>query len=185
MNLMLYRPAHPPFPRKRMSPTAMATAGAIHVALLWLLLQHSPLERTIRYVVYQYVKPISPIAQSGANRAITIRPPAATSQTESPPVFSNTPESSVPLKTTTQLPDAVQAKKPVPGPRRSNAAPPLEPRPPRPARAPAAAARHRLEPRRAALRPHAAPPPRCRPHRCWCRRSRRIPDRFACNVRAA
>ena len=59
---MLYRPATPPFPRERMSPAALATTTAIHAGLIWLLLQYSPLVPTIRYVVYQYVRPISPSA---------------------------------------------------------------------------------------------------------------------------
>jgi hypothetical protein len=127
---MLYRPTLPSLPRQRMSPTAMVTAGALHVALLWLLLQHSPLQETIRYVVYQYVKPISPNAQSGSSRAITVRPPVATHQADNAPVFSRTPESSVPLKTTTQLPNTLQSKTPLPGPRAPELSPPLE-QPPR------------------------------------------------------
>ena len=49
---MLYRPTHAALPPQRMSPTALATAGAIHVALLWLLLQYSPLQQAIRHLVY-------------------------------------------------------------------------------------------------------------------------------------
>jgi hypothetical protein len=112
---MLYRPATPPFPRERMSPGAIATATAIHAGLLWLLLQYSPLVPTVRYVVYQYVRPISPAPE--ANRAITIRPKAATSPTEAPAVFSNTPESSVPMQATAQLPETVQPQQKKPAPR--------------------------------------------------------------------
>src|SRR5215208_7124795 len=65
---MLHRPTHPSLPRQRMSPAAMVTSGALHVALVWLLLQHAPLQQAIRYVVYQYVKPVSPGAQP-ASRA--------------------------------------------------------------------------------------------------------------------
>ena len=36
----------------------MVTAGALQVAPLWLLIQCSPLERAIRYVVVQYAQPI-------------------------------------------------------------------------------------------------------------------------------
>ena len=70
---MLYRPATPPYPRERMSPSAFATTTAIHAGLIWLLLQYSPLVPTVRYVVYQYVRPISPSANT--SRAITVRPP--------------------------------------------------------------------------------------------------------------
>jgi hypothetical protein len=111
---MLYRPTTPPFRRERMSPGAIATATAIHAGLLWLLLQYSPLVPTVRYVVYQYVRPISPAPE--ANRAITIRPKAAPSPSEAPAVFSNTPESSLPMQATAQLPETLQPqqKKPVP-----------------------------------------------------------------------
>jgi outer membrane biosynthesis protein TonB len=121
---MLYRPNLPPLPPQRSSPGALVTAGAIHVALLWLLLQYSPVQQAIRYVVYQYVQPISPNANAPTSRAITVRPPVSNRAAEMPPVFSNTPESSVPLKTTTQLPDTVKAKKRVTGP----AAPEPKPR---------------------------------------------------------
>ncbi len=125
---MLYRPTHADLPRQRMSPTALATAGALHVALLWLLLQYSPLQQAVRYVVYQYVQPISPApAPAVSSRAITIRPPVTASPPDSAAVFSRTPESSVPLKTTTQLPDTVQAKQPVAAPRPAVPAPVVEP----------------------------------------------------------
>ena len=104
---MLNRPSHPALPAQRMSPTAMVTAGAIHVALLWLLLQYSPVQEAIRYVVYQYIQPISPNAATSGSRAITVRPPPAHLSTETPSVFSRNLESSIPLKTTTQLPDTV------------------------------------------------------------------------------
>ena len=48
---MLYRPNLPPLPPQRSSPGALVTAGAIHVALLWLLLQYSPVQQAIRYVM--------------------------------------------------------------------------------------------------------------------------------------
>ena len=124
---MLHRPSHPALPPQRMSPTAMVTAGAVHVALLWLLLQYSPVQEAIRYVVYQYVQPISPNAPTSGSRAITARPPPAHLSTETPSVFSRSPESSVPLKTTTQLPDAVQARKPAEGPRTPQTTSPVEP----------------------------------------------------------
>ena len=117
---MLYRPVIPPFPRQRMSPAGMATTTAIHVGLLWLLLQYSPLVPTVRYVVYQYVRPISPSANN--SRAITVRPPNTSPSTDMS-VFSNTPESSVPLKATRQLPETLQTRQPEPAP------PPIEPEP--------------------------------------------------------
>src|SRR5512133_886120 len=108
---MLYRPTPAAnLPRQRMSPAALATASALHLALIWLLLQYSPLQQAIRYVVYQYVQPISPTAPPAPSRAITLRAPAATQPADSS-VFSKTPESSVPLKTTTQLPETLQPKK--------------------------------------------------------------------------
>jgi hypothetical protein len=126
---MLHRPTPPSLARQRMSPTALVTAGAIHVALLWLLLQYSPLQQAIRYVVYQYVKPINPTAQPGSSRAITVRPPVTPHQAENAPVFSKLPETSVPLKTTTQLPDTMQAKTPLPGRRAPELPVPVEPPP--------------------------------------------------------
>ncbi|MEO5672228.1 MAG: hypothetical protein ABIR26_16190, partial [Ramlibacter sp.] len=138
-----------------MSPPALLTAGAIHVALLWLLLQYSPLQQAIRQVVVQYVQAVSPApAPAPESRAITVRPPAVAAPAQSNTVFSKAPESSVPLQTTTQLPDTLQARKPVPGPRtklptpavelpnvepapnpvsEAPAAPPEPPRPPEPA----------------------------------------------------
>ncbi|MBC7601032.1 MAG: hypothetical protein H7255_00020, partial [Ramlibacter sp.] len=136
---MLYRPTIPPFPQQRLSPTGMATAGAIHVALLWLLLQYSPIQQTIRYVVYQYVQPVSP-ASNNASRAITLRPPVVISNSESPTIFSKNVESSVPLKTTTTLPDSLQHKTPVPGPRATDNAPSTDKPDPEPAPVPVPAA---------------------------------------------
>jgi hypothetical protein len=126
---MLHRPTLPTLPRQRMSPTALVTAGAIHLGLLWLLLQYSPLQQAIRYVVYQYVKPINPTAQPASSRAITARPPITPDQAENAPVFSKVPETSVPLKTTTQLPDTMQAKTPLPGRRAPELPLPVEPPP--------------------------------------------------------
>jgi len=124
---MLYRPNPAALPRQRMSPSALATAGVLHVALLWALLQYTPVQQAIRQVV-SYARPISPTpAPPVASRAITIRPPAITSPAESASVFSKTPESSVPLKTTTQLPDMLQSKTPVPGPRNVESPPVVEP----------------------------------------------------------
>ncbi|WP_199236671.1 hypothetical protein, partial [Ramlibacter sp. WS9] len=116
---MLYRPTSTALPRQPMSPGALVTATAVHVALLWLLLQYSPLQQAVRYVVTQYVQPVSPppTPPMAASRAITIRPPAITTPADNASVFSRTPESSVPLRTTTQLPDTLQSKTPVPGPK--------------------------------------------------------------------
>src|SRR6187549_3357935 len=119
---MLYRPTSAALPRQPMSPGAFVTATAVHVALLWLLLQYSPLQQAVRYVVTQYVQPVSPpptppAPPTATSRAITIRPPAITTPADSASVFSRTPESSVPLRTTTQLPDTLQSKTPVPGPK--------------------------------------------------------------------
>src|SRR3569623_1423684 len=110
---MLYRPATPPYPRERRSPAAFATTTAIHAGVIWLLLQYSPLVPTVRYVVYEYVRPISPSAN--ASRAITVRPPDTTPTTDMS-VFSNTPESTIPMKATKQLPETLLAKEPAPAP---------------------------------------------------------------------
>ncbi|MEJ6021195.1 hypothetical protein [Ramlibacter sp. PS4R-6] len=110
---MLYRPATPPFPRDRMSPSALATTTAIHAGILWLLLQYSPLVPTVRYVVYQYVRPLSPSAN--ASRAITLPQRNATPSSDMA-IFSNVPESSVPMKATRQLPETLQAREPAPLP---------------------------------------------------------------------
>ena len=69
---MLNRPTPQTLPRQRMSPPALATSAVIHIALLWLLIQYSPIESAIRYVVYQYVQPISPSATN--SRAIGQQP---------------------------------------------------------------------------------------------------------------
>ncbi|HYF42382.1 MAG TPA: hypothetical protein VEA35_08020, partial [Ramlibacter sp.] len=102
---MLQRPTPLTLPRQKPSPTAMVTAGAVHVGLLWLLLQHSPLQEVVRYVVH-YAQPISPArspspAPAASSRAITISPPVTLRSSQDLSVFSRTPESSVPLKTTT------------------------------------------------------------------------------------
>lgn len=47
-------------PRQGLSGPALVCAGALHVALLWLLLQTAPVEQAARQVV-QYLKPITPI----------------------------------------------------------------------------------------------------------------------------
>ena len=57
---MLQRPNPRTLPRQRMSPAAMAATGALHVALVWLLLQQAPVQEAVRYVVYQTVRPAQP-----------------------------------------------------------------------------------------------------------------------------
>lgn len=48
----------------------MVTAGALHVALLWVVAQHLPVERAVRYVVYRYTQP-NPGRNAASSRAIT------------------------------------------------------------------------------------------------------------------
>ena len=105
---MLYRPHPLQLPPQRPSPSALLAVGALHLALLWWVNQHWPLERAVRYVVYQYVRPISPPTPDAPapapapSRAIT--PPALNLRaTMDLPVFSQTPETSVPLKPPRQL----------------------------------------------------------------------------------
>ena len=68
---MLLRPSSLQLSPQRRSPAAMATVAAMHVALLWLISQHLPVERAIRYVVYQYALPISPGSSAQSSRAIS------------------------------------------------------------------------------------------------------------------
>ena len=132
---MLYRLTYPPLPRSRPSPAAAVTAGALHVALVWALLQYEPVQQAVRYVVYHYVQPISPNASSAATASRAISPaPLVLKQARRMPVFSNTPESTVPLQATTQLPDTLRSREPEAGARRTEAAPPREQ--PKPAPAP-------------------------------------------------
>ena len=106
---MLYRPTPVPLPRQRMSPAALATTGALHIALVWLLMQHTPVQQAVRYVVYQVVRPQSAPATSSSSasansssRAITM--PSRRGEAFDPPeIFSNTPQSSVPMQVTNQL----------------------------------------------------------------------------------
>src|SRR4051812_16605506 len=111
---MLYRPIALPLPRQRLSPTALATSGALHVALVWLLLQYTPVQQAVRYVVYQAVRPFSatsPAANSSStSRAITL--PARRGEPGDPlSVFTQRPESSIPLQATDTLPDLAQPRK--------------------------------------------------------------------------
>ena len=94
----------------------MATVGALHVALLWLIAQHLPVERAVRYVVYQYALPIS-ARNATSSRAITSPSNLSLRSSEAMGVFSTRVEPSVPLRATTQLPDTMQARKPRPGPK--------------------------------------------------------------------
>ncbi|MBE7942771.1 hypothetical protein IM725_19550, partial [Ramlibacter aquaticus] len=109
---MLYRPTPPSLPPQRMSPAALATAGVLHAAVIWLLWKYSPIEPAVRYVVYQYVQPISP--SPGASRAITLRPARPQASPDSQELFSRRVEPSVPLQATDQLPDTLKPAKPQP-----------------------------------------------------------------------
>ena len=48
-------------PRQRMSMQALVTVGALHLALLWLVLQSGPAMQVTRQAVIQYFSPITPI----------------------------------------------------------------------------------------------------------------------------
>ncbi|MDB5897381.1 MAG: hypothetical protein JWP41_983, partial [Ramlibacter sp.] len=128
---MLYRPIALPLPRQRMSPTALATSGALHVALVWLLLQYTPAQQAVRYVVYQAVRPFSASAPSAnsSSRAITL--PARRGEPGDPlSVFTQRPESSIPLQATDTLPDLTQPRKRQPRrPRRETSLPDAIPAP--------------------------------------------------------
>src|SRR5690242_7698950 len=113
---MLDRPNILALPRQKPSPAALAASGALHVALAWLLLQYTPVQQAVRYVVTQVVRPqsanppaTSPAAASSPppSRAITLPGPRGSSA-ESPDLFSNTPQSSVPMQVTDQLPDTLK-----------------------------------------------------------------------------
>src|SRR5215217_4203353 len=102
---MLDRPTSLPLPRQRLSPAGLATSGALHIALAWLLLQYTPVQQAVRYVVTQVSRPESanaPTSSSAAtaspppSRAITLTGPRG-GAAESPDLFSNTPQSSLPM----------------------------------------------------------------------------------------
>ena len=107
---MLDRPTPLKLPRQRLSPAGLAVSGALHIALVWMLLQYTPVQQAVRYVVYQAVRPFNaPATAPPASRAIT--PPAAPGTPGDPfSVFSRRPESSVPLQVTDTLPDTVGGK---------------------------------------------------------------------------
>ncbi len=119
---MLLRPSPLQLPPQRRSPAALVTVGALHVALLWLIAQHLPVERAVRYVVYQYAVPTSPGRNAASSRAITAPSSLPLRSSEALDVFSNRVDPTVPLKATTQLPDTLQARKPRPGPKARRAA---------------------------------------------------------------
>jgi hypothetical protein len=107
---MIPTPRHPVLARRRPSWPALALVLALHLWLLWLLNQHWPIERAVRYVVYQYIQPsATPQDNASSSRAITV--PIALRSTRQMEVFSNTPEPSVPIKTTDQLPPLTQSRK--------------------------------------------------------------------------
>src|SRR4051812_7634998 len=139
---MLIRPKHPELTRQRLSPAGALTAGAVHVAILWLLLQQAPVQEAMRYAV-NYVQPITPptpraatpapapapAPRADSSRAITVVPPVTLKSADQLTIFANTPESSMPVRTTTQLPKTVKAPKPRPGPVARQPAPTAEPVP--------------------------------------------------------
>jgi hypothetical protein len=107
---MLARPNPLQLPRQRLSPTGLAASGVLHIALVWLLLQVAPVQQAVRYVVVQAVRPFNapaPPPAAPVSRAIT--PPAALGSAGEPPaVFTQRPESSVPIQATDTLPDTLQ-----------------------------------------------------------------------------
>ncbi|MDB5749784.1 MAG: hypothetical protein JWP65_205, partial [Ramlibacter sp.] len=117
---MLDRPTSRALPRQRMSPAALAATGALHVALVWLLLQHTPLQQVVRSVVWQTVRPAQPPPASTASANSTrsassraISPGAGRgAAADEPPLLATRPESSLPLETTLQLPDTLQPARP-------------------------------------------------------------------------
>jgi hypothetical protein len=114
---MLLQPSSLRLPPQRRSPAALVTVGAFHVALLWLIAQQLPVQRAVRYVVYQYALPISAGRNAASSRAITAPSSLSLRSSEAIGVFSKRVEPSVPLTATTQLPDTLQARRPRPGPK--------------------------------------------------------------------
>ena len=116
---MLARPTPLQLPRQRFSPAGFAASGVLHIALIWMLLQYAPVQQAVRYVVYQAVRPFNaPAPSANASRAIT--PPAAPGTAGDPlSVFSQRPESSLPVQVTNTLPETLQ--QPQPKPRRWHA----------------------------------------------------------------
>src|SRR6478735_9473576 len=72
---MLDRPNILALPRQRPSPAAMATSGALHIALAWLLLQYTPVQQAVRYVVTQVVRPQSANPPSASTSSAAPSPP--------------------------------------------------------------------------------------------------------------
>jgi hypothetical protein len=50
-------------PRQRMSMHALVTVGALHIALLWVILQSGPVMQATRQVVIQYFSPITKLRE--------------------------------------------------------------------------------------------------------------------------
>src|SRR4051812_774921 len=115
---MLYRPTPRALPRQRLSPPALTATGALHVALLWLLLQYAPVQQAVRYVVYQAVRPapVPPAAASNSNSTAPARsraiPLPATRGTpgDDQSLFTLRPESSLPVQATDTLPELAPPK---------------------------------------------------------------------------
>ncbi len=83
----------------------------MHLALLWALSRYLPVERMVRYVVYQYAQPLSPMQDAAStSRAIS---PQGVSLRAAPelPLFSQAPPSTVPLQTTRTLPEPRQNRR--------------------------------------------------------------------------
>ncbi|CAN5759370.1 hypothetical protein BH11PSE7_BH11PSE7_09100 [soil metagenome] len=125
---MIFQPRSFQYPRRRMSPPALLAVLLFHGLLLWLINQHWPIERAVRNVVYQYVRPAAPEAaqEAPASRAITASRSLRAATELS--IFAKTTESSVPLKITNQLPELAQAKASKPAPSKPAETPP-EPQP--------------------------------------------------------
>ena len=74
--------------RGRPSAPALLVAAAVHLVLLWALLQSPPVERAARQVIYQILQPVTrpvlrppppekpPVAPPQALRVEPVRPPA-------------------------------------------------------------------------------------------------------------
>ncbi|HEY0823211.1 MAG TPA: hypothetical protein VGD76_05435, partial [Ramlibacter sp.] len=109
---MLDRPTPPKLQRQRMSPEGLAATGVLHVALIWMLLQYTPVQQAVRYVVYQAVRPFQAPAASSSSASRAITPPAAPGTPGDPlSVFTLRPESSLPLQATDTLPDTLRVPK--------------------------------------------------------------------------
>ncbi|MBC7919091.1 MAG: hypothetical protein H7Y28_14905 [Rhodoferax sp.] len=63
-------------PRQRMSMQALVTVGALHVALLWLMLQSGPAVKATRQVVMQYFSPITQVREKPVPKPVLAVTPA-------------------------------------------------------------------------------------------------------------